>query len=427
MTPHGTFLFHCNMNEGCLCLRLDASGNLSFSGRCYRFNLTMGHGRKYGSFILRSSYRGGVACFDVSNPLFPHYAFTLWEGLSVRFDICGDLMLALFDSSSGNPPTQRIYNLSDLQNPLLLASFPLAQQYTLFFDYDDPTSFYELDNSMLNVSKFSVLNNQVSLASIVAIPEALRSPTFVNGLLYLLCPTVNDGNGLYICSGFPDNAPLLGELIPAFFHPDYTDMYNAGEFAFVRTFSQSLPALFYNPTTTLMVRPDYFGFDFRNYVCIGRETGVSFYDFSAATGIHDWVPEDLFLPQCSYTSDIDWDDNYLYVLCNDNVAIYAYTITTAACDPATPDVPALVCGPNPFRESLRIQASVLSPGSSSLQVYNLRGQCVKTLYSGKAEAGTLTAEWDGRDSFGTPVANGIYLLKFISPSGSRVSKVILGK
>ena len=428
MTSHGTFLFHCNSSQGCLCLRLDGSGNLSFNNKCYRFNHTLGHGRKYGSYVLRPSSHNGVVCYDVSDPQNPHYVFTLWDGLSVRFDICGDLMLALFDSSSGNPPTQRIYNLSDLQNPQLLASFPLTQHYTLFFDYDDPNSFYWLDNTFYLVQKYAVSYNQAELVSTCSLPLQMHSPTFVGGLLYLSNITSpGDTYDLYIYSGFPENAPQLSGFLPSFVSTSYTDMYNVGEFAFVRTFSLALPALFYNSATTLMVRPDFFGFNFRNYVCIGHETGVSFYDFSDATGIHDWVPEDLFLPQCSYTSDIDWDDNYLYVLCNDNVAIYAYTITTAASDPETPAVPALVCGPNPFRESLRVQASVLSPGSSSLQVYNLRGQCVKTLYSGKAEAGALTAEWDGRDSFGTPVANGIYLLKFISPSGSRVSKVILGK
>ncbi|MBW6513160.1 MAG: T9SS type A sorting domain-containing protein [Candidatus Syntrophosphaera sp.] len=427
MTPQGTFLFHCNMNQGCLCLGLDNSGNLSFSGRCYRFNLTSGHGRNYGSYILRSSFRGGVACFDVSDPQNPHYAFTLWDGLSVRFDICGDLMLALFDSSSGNPPTQRIYDLSDLQNPQLVASYPLTQYVTTFFNYDEPNAFYQLDNSVPNISKYSVLNDQASLVCGVYLPEPVQSPTFVNGLLHLLRPTANDGNGLYTCSGFPENAPLLGELIPAFFHPDYADMYNAGEFAFVRTFSHSLPALFYNPTTTLMVRPDYFGFDFRNYVCIGRETGVSFYDFSDATGIHDWVAEDLFLPQCSYTTDIDWDDNYLYLLCNDNVAIYAYTITTAAEDPVAPAPFELSSWPNPFNPSCSLKFSLPQAGRASLDIYNAKGQKVRSLLDGELPSGESTWVWEGRDDSGQTLPSGLYFARLSTEQGSSIRKLMLIK
>ncbi len=426
ITTHGSFLFHCCMNQGCVCLRLETFGAMSFVARCYRFSLSTGHARKYGNFVLRGFYSEGLACFDISNPQNPSYAFTLFAGNTVRMDINGDFMLALVQPNDHGAPSARIYNISDTQNPQLVSSFPHIQGTTVFFNYEEPLSFYRLDNASNTLQKYTITNNVAFPVLSYNVPEDLFYPTFVNGLLHLSRLTAEGYLGeLYIYSGFPDNEPQAPVFIPQFFGSSYLDMYNAGEYAFVRTIHPAIPALFYNSASTLRVKSDIFGFNFRNYVCIGHQTGVSFYDYSNAAGTYVWHDADLFVPQFSYPGHIDWDDDFLYLSCNDHVVIYAYDLNSDNGDVTSPAVARLNCYPNPFSRELQVRLDLKEAGHCSLDVYNLRGQLVRHLHSGLLPLGEYATAWDGQDGAGKRLAAGIYLIRATTPSGRETRKLLL--
>ncbi len=66
--------------------------------------------------------------------------------------------------------------------------------------------------------------------------------------------------------------------------------------------------------------------------------------------------------------------------------------------------------PNPFNPSTTILFHVPSPGSVVLlQVYDVRGDLVRTLYRGFVESGTHRVLWDGCDRLGRPVPGGVYV------------------
>jgi immune inhibitor A len=81
--------------------------------------------------------------------------------------------------------------------------------------------------------------------------------------------------------------------------------------------------------------------------------------------------------------------------------------------------------PNPFNPSTTIEFSVLAGSYLVLEVYNIAGQKVRTLYDGYAEPGTQSVTWDATDNDGRPVATGIYLYKLNTDDQDNSKKMVL--
>jgi hypothetical protein len=64
--------------------------------------------------------------------------------------------------------------------------------------------------------------------------------------------------------------------------------------------------------------------------------------------------------------------------------------------------------PNPFNPSTTIEYSVPSLGIVTLEVFNITGQKVHTLFSGQLPAGVYSIVWEGKNENGTPAPSGIY-------------------
>ncbi len=82
--------------------------------------------------------------------------------------------------------------------------------------------------------------------------------------------------------------------------------------------------------------------------------------------------------------------------------------------------------PNPSSENVAIALGVAAPdaGDGAVAIYNLRGQRVKQLYSGKLDAGWTTFEWDGRASDGIRVAAGVYFVHARLPVSRFTTKLV---
>jgi hypothetical protein len=82
--------------------------------------------------------------------------------------------------------------------------------------------------------------------------------------------------------------------------------------------------------------------------------------------------------------------------------------------------------PNPFNPSTTIQLSLPQAGEYRVSIYNITGQLIRT-FDGYSEAGTVSVEWDGKDSQGNQVATGMYLYNGKSGAYSETRKMILLK
>jgi M6 family metalloprotease-like protein len=84
--------------------------------------------------------------------------------------------------------------------------------------------------------------------------------------------------------------------------------------------------------------------------------------------------------------------------------------------------------PNPFNPTTRIAFNVpVGGGTTSLRVYNVGGQVVRTLVDGVLEPGPHSVVWDGRTDEGRPLASGIYFSRIESGGESVTRKMALLK
>jgi len=85
--------------------------------------------------------------------------------------------------------------------------------------------------------------------------------------------------------------------------------------------------------------------------------------------------------------------------------------------------------PNPFNPSTTIRFEVRGSRFVKIEVYNIRGQRVRTLLDGSRafETGVHSVVWNGRDDNGRMVGSGVYLYKMTSDGFSEVKRMMLLK
>jgi len=102
---------------------------------------------------------------------------------------------------------------------------------------------------------------------------------------------------------------------------------------------------------------------------------------------------------------------------------------TAADDPQSPVAATALNGiyPNPFNPQTTISYSVKEAGRVKLEVYNIKGQKVRTLVDEDHATGRYTRVFDARDNRGRSISSGVYLLLMSAPEYLKTSKIMLMK
>ncbi len=83
--------------------------------------------------------------------------------------------------------------------------------------------------------------------------------------------------------------------------------------------------------------------------------------------------------------------------------------------------------PNPFNPETSIAFSTKEAGNVSIEIYNIRGQKVKTILNDYRTAGNHSVVWNGRDDNNKAVASGLYFYKMRNGKFSSTKKMILMK
>ena len=81
--------------------------------------------------------------------------------------------------------------------------------------------------------------------------------------------------------------------------------------------------------------------------------------------------------------------------------------------PTTPDFYGLHQNyPNPFNPSTSISFTLDEESDVELNIYNIKGEKIKTIFNGHIYADQITiVVWDGEDEFGKSVCSGVYFYK----------------
>ena len=81
--------------------------------------------------------------------------------------------------------------------------------------------------------------------------------------------------------------------------------------------------------------------------------------------------------------------------------------------------------PNPFTSTTRLTYRLAASQPVRIQVFDLLGRHVRTLYRGRQEAGQHAVTWDGRDDAGRRVASGTYLCRMQAGARTSVQSLIM--
>ena len=83
--------------------------------------------------------------------------------------------------------------------------------------------------------------------------------------------------------------------------------------------------------------------------------------------------------------------------------------------------------PNPFNPSTTIVYEIPEDTDLRIDVYNIRGTLVNTLYQGKQRPGRFTLTWDAVNAQGKRVTSGVYLLVMSTTKFKKCQKILLAK
>lgn len=145
--------------------------------------------------------------------------------------------------------------------------------------------------------------------------------------------------------------------------------------------------------------------------------------------------------QISYAySDFETSNNMQYYywlesLSLDGVSQFfgplAVTLGDHSQEPQVPNIPIVTslqnAFPNPFNPHTNLRYSLKEAGTVKIDIFNVKGQLLKSFNAKHANPGYYQVSWDGRDQHGLPVASGIYMYRMTSGKYCNTKKMILAK
>ena len=113
---------------------------------------------------------------------------------------------------------------------------------------------------------------------------------------------------------------------------------------------------------------------------------------------------------------------------SDNYTLNTSTVGIENNEPVLPQQIELAQNyPNPFNNSTTIRVTLPQGFYAELDIFDVSGQRVKTLFRGEAVSGVRRFAWDGRTERGVIAASGLYFYRLKTKRGSVVKKLILMK
>jgi cyclophilin family peptidyl-prolyl cis-trans isomerase len=115
-----------------------------------------------------------------------------------------------------------------------------------------------------------------------------------------------------------------------------------------------------------------------------------------------------------------------HIASSDSIAFDAewnVQVSTSTEDATAPELIVVNTAPNPFTQSLELSYTLKEASPLRIEVFNLKGQRVKTLHDGLKNAGSWSLNWNGRDDKGNICPAGLYVLKLTSPQDTQYRKI----
>ena len=122
------------------------------------------------------------------------------------------------------------------------------------------------------------------------------------------------------------------------------------------------------------------------------------------------------------------DSNSIKLNSEYGVKYYELTLNSATdINPVIPKTALYPNYPNPFNPETSISYEIASDGLAKIEIFNLKGQLVKTLINETKVSGPHKVVWNGTDKYGRKVASGLYQYRLTTNEGSITKKMMLMK
>jgi len=156
----------------------------------------------------------------------------------------------------------------------------------------------------------------------------------------------------------------------------------------------------------------------------------SFYEVHSETiNFNDWQMRTINLPYAGDNIHIAFrhhDCSDWYWIKIDNIEV-SQSISTDHAEPISRKTALYGNYPNPFNPRTNIAFAIEKPELVSIEIYNAKGQKVKTLVNEYLQAGEHITVWDGQDDYGRNVGSGIYFYKMTASHITLTKKLLLLK
>ncbi len=153
----------------------------------------------------------------------------------------------------------------------------------------------------------------------------------------------------------------------------------------------------------------------------------------------DWYESDVWpldyrtIPWGFQLGAISWDNHGLVTELaygdGDGMPSYtfgwAFTDPSDSSDPLSPDLVGLSVNPNPVRDDAELQLTLKAPASIKVTTYNLRGQQIKSEIYQDRKVGENSLVWRATDTAGSPLKNGVYLIRCETPGSAKTIRTVV--
>ncbi|MFO7896095.1 MAG: FlgD immunoglobulin-like domain containing protein [Candidatus Cloacimonadales bacterium] len=371
---------------------------------------------------IRTYFNQGMHIYDMSDLENIYHETTLFSGYNQRGTSFENDLIATSLLLSSTDFNVDIYNIADLDNPLLINRIENTKAEDLSLEYPYLYS-WELGNNPRFI-KYDI--SQPFETEIVYELELTNGviPGFIRMEDYIYYRHTDDSIG--IIEGIEGDNPSLIETIEinpqAGFYPVNNNFmlilpfYSQGE---IELYDLSNPV---SPEQILSLSNatgnNRVGV-YDNLLFIGA-TRIKIYDLANEIDENNLLDsEDICFTSSIRTFFEREDENFVLLHGRDGVSLYRFDYDNMALDEELnlEYNCSLSNYPNPFRPaaagsrsaSTTINYALPQAGQAEIIIYNLKGQKIKTLLSEQQLAGEHSVTWNGRNDRGQAVASGVYL------------------
>lgn len=243
------------------------------------------------------------------------------------------------------------------------------------------------------------------------IPEGFHLQS-ANLMMYVGAMRGNSESGVYPMF-FTDNSITSPAGILE--HIDYGDTFSAND-----VYPTSLYGSYVFFNQEMLFPPCWISYDVTNCVRTDIEAGRELTQYRIyLDGFSDWDDQNDYISTSTGSSTyFEFSTKLRYILSDG----------TSTDDNVLPhEKLTLSCYPNPFREISTVTVKTTEPGKMKLNVYNLKGQRVRSMESNNRDSGEFCFTWDGKDDAGKSLSTGVYLAEIHSAKSVARTKMLYVK